>query len=225
METNGRPELIVMLTHHDKTVENALQVFEQCKDTAATCWGFKEHPLPPEEMKKLCACMKAAGKTTFLEVVAYTEEEGLAGAQTAVACGFDVLMGTKYFDSILRYCKEHRLRYMPFVGDITGRPSVLTGSIDGMIAEAKECLDKGADGIDLLAYRYQGDAELLIRRFVREVPAPVCIAGSVDSTERLDVLKAAAPWAFTIGGAFFEKRFGSTIAEGITFVQEYVKRR
>ena len=86
------PELIVMLTHNDRTVENAYEIFDACKDTKAKYWGFKEVGIPLDEMKKLCSYMKACGKTTFLEVVAYTEEECLAGAKMAVECGFDCLM-------------------------------------------------------------------------------------------------------------------------------------
>ncbi len=224
MKTKNKPEFIVMLTHNDRTVENAKQIFDMCRDTAAKCWGFKEHPLPLEEMKALYTKMKAQGKTTFLEVVAYTEEEGLAGAQMAVKCNCDVLMGTKYFDTVNEFCKSHNLKYMPFVGNITGRPSILSGDIEQMIDEAKDYLKKGVYGIDLLAYRYQGDASLLVRQFVREVPAPVCIAGSVNSLERLDELKAVAPWAFTIGGALFENKFGETIAEQVDFVCEYISR-
>ena len=213
-----------MLTWHDYTVEDAALIFEQCRDSKARYWGFKEHPLPLEEMKALYTKMKAQGKTTFLEVVAYTEEEGLAGAQMAVKCNCDVLMGTKYFDTVNEFCKSHNLKYMPFVGNITGRPSILSGDIEQMIDEAKDYLKKGVYGIDLLAYRYQGDASLLVRQFVREVPAPVCIAGSVNSLERLDELKAVAPWAFTIGGALFENKFGETIAEQVDFVCEYISR-
>ena len=76
-------ELIVMLTHNDLTVLNAAEIFDQCKNSKAQYWGFKEEPLPLEEMKKLFSYMKACGKTTFLEVVAYSEEEGLEGAKLA----------------------------------------------------------------------------------------------------------------------------------------------
>lgn len=41
-----KPALIVMLTKDDFAVMNAAEIFGQCKDTRATCWGFKEHPLP-----------------------------------------------------------------------------------------------------------------------------------------------------------------------------------
>lgn len=202
------PHLIVMLTHHDRTVPNAREIFEACADSKAQYWGFKEVGLPLDQMKELYAAMRSHGKTTVLEVVAYTEEECLHGAQIAAECGCDILMGTLFFDSVNDFCKEHRLKYMPFVGRITGRPSVLEGSIEEMVAQARACLAKGVSGIDLLAYRYVGDADELIRTFVREVDAPVCLAGSIDSTARLDAVRRAGAWAFTIGGAFFERKFG-----------------
>jgi hypothetical protein len=218
------PELIVMLTHNDRTVENAAEIFEACKDTKAKYWGFKEAGIPVEEMKALYARMKECGKTTFLEVVAYTEEECLEGAKMAVECGCDCLMGTLYFDSINDYCKANNLKYMPFVGKITGRPSVLEGTIEGMIDEAKSYLAKGVAGFDLLGYRYTGDAVKLNKEFVAGVPAPVCLAGSVSSYQRLDEVKATGAWAFTIGGAFFENKFNGTFAEQVDKVVDYMNK-
>lgn len=218
------PELIVMLTWHDYTVENAAQVFEQCKNSKAKFWGFKEHPLPLDQMKALYAHMKECGKTTFLEVVAYSEQEGLEGARIAAACGCDVLMGTKFFDSINDYCHEHGIKYMPFVGKVTGRPSVLEGTIEGMIAEARSYIERGAYGIDLLGYRFTGDAVTLNEAVVAGTGAPVCLAGSIDSYERLDQVRNAAPWAFTIGGAFFENKFGGSFVEQVNKVCDYMSQ-
>lgn len=215
-------ELIVMLTYNDQTVENAYAIFDQCKNSKAKYWGFKEEPLPLQQMKELYDYMKRCGKKTVLEVVAYTEEEGIKGAKTAVECGCDILMGTIFFDSVNEFCKENNLKYMPFVGTIEGRPSILKGSMDEIIAEANECLEKGVYGFDLLGYRYLGDAVKLNQEFVSRVDAPVCIAGSINSYKRLEELKAAAPWAFTIGGAFFENKFGETFKEQIDSVCNYM---
>ena len=221
---NTFPELIVMLTYNDCTVENAPSVFEDCRHSKAKYWGFKEKPLPLDEMKALFSRMKEYGKMTLLEVVAYDEETCLEGAHMAAECGTDFLVGTKYFDSVNDFCKAHNLKYMPFVGTVRDRPSVLEGSIDDMIAEAKECLAKGVYGIDLLGYRYTGDPVELIRRFVQEVDAPVCVAGSVNSFKRLDELKDISPWACTIGSAFFDHRFGDTVAEQIDTVCDYMQQ-
>ena len=218
------PELIVMLTHNDLTVHNAYDIFDQCRNSRAKFWGFKEEPLPLEQMKKLFRYMKSCGKTTFLEVVAYSEKECMDGAKKAVECNCDFLLGTTFSDSINEFCRLNHIKYMPFVGIITGRPSVLEGTVEDMIQEAETYIAKGVYGIDLLGYRYTGDATRLNREFVANVNAPVCIAGSVNSYERLTELKSIAPWAFTIGGAFFENQFDGTFQEQIDKVCEYVNR-
>ena len=216
--------LCVMLTYDDMTVTNAAEIFEACKNSKAEFWGFKEEPLSLPEMKSLYKTMKDCGKQTVLEVVCYDEKGSLDGAKMAVECRCDYLMGTVFFDSVNEYCKENNMKYCPFVGKLSERPTVLDGSIDEMIAEAKEYISKGAYGIDLLGYRYTGDASKLIERFVSEVDAPVCVAGSVDSFERLDELKKVNPWSFTIGSAFFDKKFGDDFAEQIDKVCDYIEK-
>ena len=214
----------IILTHNDETVNNAHEIFEKCKNSDAKFWGFKEKSIPIEQMKNLYKYMKECGKTTFLEVVEYTEKEGLEGAKLALECGCDILMGTVFFDSINEFCKKNNLRYMPFVGKVTERPSILEGEIDEIIKEANEYLKKGVYGFDLLGYRYTGNAVELNERFVLEVNAPVCIAGSVNGYERLDELKNINPWSFTIGSAFFENKFDGSFEEQINKVCEYVKQ-
>ena len=218
------PKLIVMLTHNDHTVENASEIFESCKNSKAQYWGFKEKPLPISEMKSLFSRMKSCGKTTFLEVVEYDEESGLHGAKIAKECGCDILMGTVFFDSINQFCKENNMKYMPFVGQITNRPSILEGSIEDMISEAKEYLAKGVYGFDLLGSRYTGDPVKLNNAFVQAIEAPVCLAGSVDSYERLDEVIEANPWAFTVGSAFFDEKFGTDFHEQINNVCNYMEK-
>ena len=220
------PELIVMLTHNDRTVENAIEVFEAAKDAPAKFWGFKEDGLPEDKMKVLVEKMKEAGKRAFLEVVAYTEEECLEGARMGIRCGFDTVMGTMYFDSIKQACDDAGIAYYPFVGKITGRPSILEGTIEGIVGEAMDLVqNKGIQGFDLLGYRFTGDAVKLNAEFVKAVPVPVCLAGSVASFQRLDEVKAAGAWAFTIGGAFFEKKFAdASFGEQIKIVVDYMNR-
>lgn len=216
------PELIVMLTQNDRTVPDASHIFEQCKDSAARFWGMKEDGLPFGQMKELFSYMKRCKKHTVLEVVAYSEKECLDGAKMALECGCEALMGTLFFDSVNHFCQENHLKYMPFVGTVTDRPSVLTGTAEDMIEQARTYLAKGVFGFDLLGYRYVGDAANLIKTFVSRIHAPVCVAGSVNSYARLDELKAISPWAFTIGSAFFENRFGGTFQEQIDKVCAYI---
>ena len=200
------PNLIVMLTYNDVTVKNASEVFHSCKDLGVTHWGFKNVGLSKEEMKQLAQDMKRAGKTTYLEVVTYDEESCLAGAKTAVECGFDQLMGTLYYPSVHEYLKEHAVGYKPFVGKVSGSPSILEGSFEEIIADAKQMMKKGIKGFDILAYRHEKGEELA-KSFCGAVNAEICIAGSISSFERIDTMFDIGPWAFTMGSALFESRY------------------
>lgn len=202
-----KPEFILMLTYNDSTVKDALEIFRECKDAPVMHWGFKDVGLPPEEMKKLVQEMKAAGKTTYLEVVSLSEGEGLHGAELAVEAGFDVLMGTVFFDSILDFLKDKPIQYYPFPGHIYSHPSILDGSIEEIVAHARFLESKGVQGMDLLSYRYVGDAPLLLREVVKATSVPIVSAGSIESYKRLAEVWQAGAWGFTIGSALFDKKF------------------
>ena len=217
-------KIIIMLTHNDKTVPDAIEIFDENKDLPIQYWGFKDVGMEPAKMKILCDKMHEAGKTAFLEVVSYSEEECMRGAKLAVDCGFDYLLGTLYYDSVAAYIKEHGLKYCPFAGKVSQSPSILEGTVEEMLAQEAKFAENGVYGTDLLGYRYVGDAVELNRRFVAETPAPVVLAGSVNSYQRLDEVKAANPWAFTIGGAFFENKFDGTFAEQIDKVVDYINK-
>jgi len=202
-----KPEFILMLTHNDTTVKEALNIFRECRDTPVLHWGFKDVGLPPDEMKTLVREMKAAGKTTYLEVVSLSEEEGLHGARIAVDAGFDVLMGTVFFDSILEYLNGKPIKYYPFPGHIYSHPSILDGTIEEIVAHARFLESKGVPGMDLLSYRYVGDAALLLREVVKATKVPIVSAGSIESYKRLAEVWQAGAWGFTIGSALFDKKF------------------
>jgi uncharacterized protein related to proFAR isomerase len=196
-----------MLTNHDKTVENAIDLFEECKNLSVEHWGFKNIGLPVVQMKKLVRNMKNAKKKTFLEVVSYTEEECIEATELAIECEFDYLMGTMFYQSVYDLLKGKPIKYMPFCGKVSGSPSVLEGSIDEIIAHAKSIKEKNVYGLDILAYRYTGDPEELAQKFIKKINLPVIIAGSISSLEKLEKVKELNPWGFTIGSAFFDKKF------------------
>ena len=126
-------EIIIMLTHNDKTVQDAYDIFESCKDLPVQFWGFKDVGVPKEEMERILGAMKAAGKTTFLEVVSYSEEECMRGAKLAVELGYDYLMGTVYHQSVFEYLAAQDIKFLPFCGKVYGSPSVLEGSFEEII--------------------------------------------------------------------------------------------
>jgi len=202
-----KPELIVMLTHYDQTVPDALTLFEQMQGYPITHWGFKDIGLSPGDMQKVVTSMQNAGKTTYLEVVSLSEEEGLRGARLAVDLGFDILMGTVFFPSIGEYLKDKPIKYYPFPGQIRGHPSILDGTIDQIVAHATQLESQGAHGLDLLTYRYTGDASDLLNKVVQATSIPVVSAGSIASFERIHEVWDSGAWGFTIGSAFFEKQF------------------
>lgn len=222
------PELIIMLTNNDITVSNAAEIFESCKDLPAKKWGFKDVGLPKEEMIALAKAMKKAGKETYIEVVTYTEEGCLEGAKLAYECGFDYLTGTLPFDSVFEYAESHNLKYFPFCGEVGGSPVVLTGATQSVVRSAKECIAKGATGIDLTSYRYvDGDPVELTKAIVNAVGADkVCIAGSIGDTGRMDVMKEAGVAEYTMGSALFNANFvkNGSFRENLEFVLEYLKK-
>jgi hypothetical protein len=201
------PEFILMLTYNDETVKNALQLFNDCKDLPVDHWGFKDVGLPPKEMMELVTEMKKAKKKTYLEVVSLTEKEGLEGAVLAVEAGFDVLMGTVFFDSINDYLKDKPVKYYPFPGHIHSHPSILGGTLDEIVAHAQYLEEKGVGGLDLLTYRFTGNAPLLLKKVVENSSLPIVSAGSIDTFERIAEVRDAGAWGFTIGSALFDKKF------------------
>jgi hypothetical protein len=219
------PRLVVMLTHNDKTVKDALALFHECKDLPVQYWGFKNVGLSDEEMKELVKAFRDAGKSTVLEVVAHEEKECLQAAQFGIECGFDYLTGTVYHPSVLRLVRESPLKYMPFIGKRPYIPSVMVGSLTEIVAEARELEGHGVDGITLISFRHKQEEPVnLTREVMRSIDIPIIMAGSINSYSRLDLMKELNPWGFTIGGAFFDKKFvpGGSFREQIEDVLAYM---
>ena len=225
--TKNRPNLIVMLTHNDVTVSDAYEIFESCKDLDVQHWGFKNVGLPKDQMKRLVQAMKDAGKTTYLEVVTYDEDSCMDAAKTAIECGFDTLMGTVYYESVHNYLKEHNMAYSPFVGKVSGSPSILEGTNEEIIQNAKDLMAKGITAFDILAYRHVVDGEKLAREFCAAIDAKVSIAGSISSFARIDTMFDIGPWGFTMGSALFTKNFVSdgSFRDNLSAVAEDMKKK
>lgn len=223
-----KPELIIMLTHNDVTVSNAAEVFDSCKDLPANRWGFKDVGLSKEEMIALNRAMKEAGKTTYLEVVTYTEEGCVEGAKLAGECGFDFLTGTVYYPSVDSVLKEYGLKYFPFPGKVGGSPVALTGTIEEIVADSVRLIEAGADGVDLTAYRYTDGNPLELAYAVGEKIGmdKLTIAGSVGNEERMDEMRKLGCHAYTMGSALFNANFvkGGAFRENLEYVLDYCNR-
>jgi hypothetical protein len=218
-------EFIFMLTRNDQTVPDARQVYDTLRDTSLRYVGFKDIGLPPSELRALATEMRADGREVFLEVVSERADDELRSVEAALDIGVDWLMGGTHADEALSILDRvgppgtsGRPRYCPFPGRVVDHPSILEGSIEEICESARSLTARpGVDGLDLLAYRWQGDVPRLVRAVVDSASGPVVAAGSVDSAERIEALARAGAWAFTIGGAIFDRRLpaGDTIREQV----------
>lgn len=219
-------EFIFFLTYSDVTVYNALDVFDEIKDTGINFVGFKDVGLPEEKLKKLVGKMKKAGKTTFLEVVSATKEDNIRSAKMGVKLGVDNLIGGTYVEETLSLIKDTGIKYFPYIGKIVGHPCLLRGTIEEITKDARRVEALGVNGIDLLGYRYDGDVERLVKSVQNAVKIPLIIAGSIDSFERVRKMAELGVWAFTIGSAVFDKKFvpNRTLSDQISAVLQEIEK-
>jgi hypothetical protein len=209
-------EFIFMLTKDDATIPNALDVFEQVRQTDLRWVGFKDIGLPIPDLKALADRIRASGREVFLEVVSLDRDAELRSASAALEIGADWLLGGTRPADVLPLIAGSRVKYCPFPGTIVGHPSQLRGSIDEIAASAQALSAlEGVYGLDLLAYRYDGDVAALVRRVCEAAHVPIIAAGSVDSLERIRTLAEIGVWGFTVGSAIFDHRFGDDIAEQV----------
>lgn len=201
-------EFVFMLTHHDRTVDDAEEVLAQLRGTGLRYVGCKDVGATPERLRDLVARAHGDGLEIMLEVVSTSRDDELASVRAAADAGFDWVLGGTHAADATALLAGSGIRYCPFPGRIVGHPSVLEGGIDEIAASAREltALD-GVHGVDLLAYRHAtADVGALTAAVVDASDGPVIAAGSVVSAEQITTLAAAGAWGFTIGGAIFEGR-------------------
>jgi tryptophan synthase alpha subunit len=204
---------IFMLTKDDRTVTDALQVYAGLSRSPLRYVGFKDIGLPLDELKALARLIKNDGKQVMLEVVSTSREAEMRSVEAAVQIGVDYLLGGRHAEDATRLLKGTEIRYFPFAGHTVGHPTKLTGSIDDVVDDAVRLAAlPGVHGLDLLAYRFAGDVEELTQRVVRAVDVPVIAAGSIDRADRVQAMRRAGAWAFTVGSAVFD---GSFLAEPV----------
>jgi hypothetical protein len=198
-------EFIFMLTRDDVTLSDARAVYASIAGTGVRHVGCKDVGLPTAELAGLMDDIRAHGHETWIEVVSETEEDTLRSARTAAEIRPDHLIGGTLIEPVQEIIAGTGIRFWPYVGQIVGHPCLLRGSIDEIVADTERAAALGVDGINLLAYRYDGDVEALVRAVVGATDLPVICAGSVDSVERIRALERAGAWGFTIGTAALDE--------------------
>src|SRR3954464_10133841 len=194
-------EFIFMLTRDDVTLADAREVYASIADRGVRHVGCKDVGLATEELAALMDDIRSNGHETYLEVVSETEEATLASARAAAEMRPDHLIGGTLIEPVQEILSGTGVRFWPYVGQIVGHPCLLRGTVDEIVADAERAAALGVDGINLLAYRYDGDVPALVQAVVSATDLPVICAGSVDSIERIRALEACGAWAFTIGTA------------------------
>jgi hypothetical protein len=199
---------IFMLTKDDRTVADAHAVYERVRGSAVRYVGFKDVGLPWSELDSLARRIKGDGRQLLLEVVSTTVESELASVEAAARLKVDYVLGGRQAERASRILAGRPLRYFPFVGHTVGHPTRLIGTADEILDDARRLASlPGVHGLDLLAYRYSGDVPALTQRVVEVVDVPVIAAGSIDRAERIDAMRQAGVWAFTVGSALFDGAF------------------
>jgi hypothetical protein len=200
-------EFIFMLTRNDETIPNAREIYASVADLGLTHVGCKDVGLPKPELAGLINDIRSHGHTSYLEVVSESDDSMEASARAAVEVAADYLIGGTAVERIQKVIAGTGMKFFPYIGSIVGHPCLLRGSVREIVEDAKRVEQLGVDGINLLAYRYDGDVPQLVRSVAAATPLPLICAGSIDSQERIETLRNLGVWAFTIGTAALDGVF------------------
>ena len=201
-------DFVFMLTRSDQTVTDCLEVFEEIRPLGLTHIGFKDVGVSPEVLAGLASRIKAAGSTTYMEVVSTSPEACLRSARVARDIGIDWLLGGTQVEEVLQILAGSAVRYLPFPGRPFEHPTKLAGSPTQVEDDCRRFRAMGCAGVDLLAYRAtEADPLELVRAARRGSDGILLVAGSVHTPAQIRNLAAAGVDAFTIGSAVFDGSF------------------
>ena len=215
-----------MLTRNDETIPNARAIYASIAGLGLGHVGCKDVGLPKPELAELIADIRSQGHTSYLEVVSESDDSMELSARTAVEVAADYVIGGTAVERIQKVIAGTGMKFFPYIGSIIGHPCLLRGSIKEIVDDAKRVEQLGVDGINLLAYRYDGDVPELVRSVAAATPLPLICAGSVDSLERIEMLRDLGVWAFTIGTAALDGSFvpGKPLADQLRFALAAARR-
>ncbi len=197
-----------MLTRSDQTVADCLDVLDDIRPLGLTHIGFKDVGVSPGLLAELATRIKAAGSTSYMEVVSTSREACLHSARLARDIGVDRLLGGTQVKEVLEILAGSAVRYLPFPGRPFEHPTRLAGSPVDVEDDCRRYHAMGCAGVDLLAYRAtEADPLELVRSARRGSDGLVLVAGSVQTPAQIRDLAAAGADAFTIGSALFDGSF------------------
>ena len=215
-------DFIFMLTHHDKTVQDCLDVYDSLSGLGLKHVGFKDVGVDRATLRELTRRIKADKCIAYIEVVSQTPETIRQSIKSSAELGVDRVLGGQDIRLAMKTFKDGAPAYYPFPGRPVGHPTKLGGTASDVEADCRKAVASGCPGVDLLAYRAtDADPLDLVRAARRGVGhnGYLIVAGSIDSPQRVKAVAAAGANAFTIGSAVFEEAF----AQGVKGVRDQCK--
>ncbi len=201
-------DFIFMLTCNDLTVENCLEILDEVADLGISHIGFKDIGVGPDVLDRLNRRIKAAGATSYLEVVSLSTADAARAAKRAREIGVDCLLGGTDIAAMQAAVASTAIRCCPFVGRPEGHPTRLRGDGARIAEDCRRADALGCAGVDLLAYRaVDSDPLDLVREARAALKGRLIVAGSIDSPVHIAALAEAGVDAFTIGSAVFNRNF------------------
>lgn len=208
-----------MLTRHDRTVADCLDVLDLILPLRLRHIGFKDVGVDRKTLAVLAERIRKSGAVSYMEVVSTSPADALNSARVAVELGIDRLLGGTDVPRVREILGNSRIEYYPFCGFPSGHPTKLGGRPDQIEAHCRRFVDEGCAGTDLLAYRAtSADPIELVKAARRGLGKNyLIVAGSVSSLEQIAALHKAGANAFTIGSAVFDgsyaRNMGSLLSQ------------
>jgi hypothetical protein len=201
-------DFVFMLTRSDQTVPDCLEVLDEILPLGLRHIGFKDVGVPPEVLAELARRIKAAGATSYMEVVSTSREACLQSARVARDIAIDRLLGGTQVEDVLAILAGSQVAYLPFPGRPFEHPTKLGGTAAQVEDDCRRFQALGCAGVDLLAYRAtEADPLALVRAARRGMTGTLLVAGSVQTADQIRALADAGADAFTIGSAAFDGSF------------------
>jgi hypothetical protein len=202
-------DFVFMLTRADRTVSDALDVLDDVKSVGLGHIGFKDVGVEPGVLAAVHRRIKEMGAVSYMEVVSTTTEACLQSARVAREIGVDRLLGGTQIDEVMAILAGSNVQYLPFPGKPFGHPTQLRGSADDVARDCRRFRERGAAGVDLLAYRAVESEPIELVRAARTAldGGVLLVAGGVARPAQVRALAEAGVDAFTVGSAAFDGSF------------------
>ena len=157
-----------MLTRDDETLADAREVYASiADDRRAATSAARTSACPRGAPGPARPTSRPTATRPHLEVVSETEEATLASARAAAEIGPDYLIGGTLIEPVQEIIAGTGHQVLPLRrAGSSGHPCLLRGSIAEIADDARRAEALGVDGINLLAYRYDGDVDALVEAVV-----------------------------------------------------------